>query len=132
MSVPCEELAEAERSRAVGRAQQHRVAVPSGDELDATQNERPHHDLADLALELQHAEHLVAIENDDLAVFVRANAHERGTSGEQVGLTGELPRVMQMDERVSLVRDAENLDRAAYDDEAGRMRIARLHQRLAA
>src|SRR5215831_2101615 len=132
MSVSREELPDAERAGAVGRAKQYRVAVPPSDELDAAQNECSHHDLTDLALQLQHAEHLVAIENDDFPVFIRTNAHERGTSGEQVGLTGELPCLMQMDESLSLVRDAKNLDRAAHDDEARRMRIARLHQCLAA
>ena len=132
MSVPRQELSQAQRSGAVRRAEQHGIAVAASDELDATQDERAHHDLADLALELEHAKHLLAIEDDDFSVFARADTHERRPPGEQVGFSGELSGANDLNDGFSLVRHAQDLHRAAHDHKAGRMLIARFHQRLTA
>ena len=132
MSVPRQELSQAQRSGAVCRAKKHGIAVAASDELGATQDERAHHDLADLALELEHAKHLVAIEHDDFSVFVRADTHERRPSGEQVGFSGELSGANDLNDGFAVVRHAQDLHRAAHDHKAGWMLIARLHQRLTA
>jgi hypothetical protein len=132
MSVPRQKLSQAQRSGAVGRTEQHGIAVAASDELDAAQNERAHHDLADLALELEHAKHLIPIEHDDVSVVARADTHERRPPGEQVGFAGELSGANDLNEGFSVVRHAQDLHRAAHDHKAGWMLIARFHQRLTA
>ena len=75
----------------MSRAEQHGIAVAASDELDATQDERAHHDLADLTLELEHAE--CARDPDGDFVFARADTDERRSAREQVGI-GSCPERM--------------------------------------
>ena len=49
MAVAGEELADPQRAAAVIGAEQHRVAEPVRDQLDAAEDERAHQDVAQLA-----------------------------------------------------------------------------------
>ena len=57
--------------------------MPLGDQLDAAQDERPHQDLAQLAVGLDERQELLAVELEHLATLNHANVHERRTARQQ-------------------------------------------------
>jgi hypothetical protein len=132
MPVPRQELSKAQGAGAVRGAQKHGVSVATRDELGAAKDERAHDDLADLVLELKHAKHLLAVENEDLSVLLGADAYECRPTREEIGLPGELTAPNDLDDRFGVMRHAQDRQRAAHDHEASRVVIARLHQRLTA
>ena len=67
MAVAREELPDPQRAGGVIRADEHDVAEPARDQLDAAQDERAHQDLAELGVGLHERQQLVAIELDHFA-----------------------------------------------------------------
>ena len=77
MAVPRQEFAHPKRPGAVHRSDDDDVAEVAGDQAQAAQDERPHQDLAQLGVGLDHGEQLLAIELDHLARLAHLQACDR-------------------------------------------------------
>src|SRR5262245_17817774 len=104
MAVARQKLPHAKRSGTMCRPDEHDVAKPARHHLDTAQDERAQHDLADFRVELQEAKQLISLELDDVAVFVRADAHERPASGEEIGFASELAWPIDRNEHLAGAR----------------------------
>jgi hypothetical protein len=131
MAVAGQELADAERSRTVIRADDDDVAEAVGDELHPAQDERPQDDLAELAVGLHERQQALAIQLDDLARFRGPHPHERAAAGEHGDLAAELTRPDGGDERRGGAGRPDDLEPARLDHEERHHRIARFDEHLA-
>ena len=80
---------------------QHDISQPVRNQLHAAEDERPHDDLAELAVGLHERQQAFAIELDHFAGLDRPCPHERAAAGEHVGFAGELARSVCDDHCVS-------------------------------
>src|ERR1044072_4932081 len=97
------------------RTDDHDVADSLRDQLDATQDECAHQDLAELVVSLYQGDERVAFDFDPLARLTHAGTEQRPPPRDHVGFTGETPRRVHGDQR--LARPIR-----AYD-----LQLARLH-----
>src|SRR5881394_827457 len=93
-----EKFLDAQRSRTMCRADEHHIAIATRDQLDTTQHERAHEDLAQLGVGLYQREQHVAVDFDDFARFARLDSDEDGPPSEHGTLAGEHPRSESQDE----------------------------------
>jgi hypothetical protein len=112
ISVAREEFLHTERSLAVSRSDQDDVAVPLCDELDAAQNERPHEDVAELAITLQQVEQLVPLDFNDLAAVANDVSWNPRAPGECVDLSREHSGLHSRSDRLSAQRGSHEIDRS--------------------
>ena len=98
LAVASQKLPNAQRARAVRRANHDDVADVVGDKLAAAQDERPHEDLAQLGVGLDEREQLLASELDDFAGLADAHLRDRPAAREEVRLARELARPMRDDD----------------------------------
>ena len=117
--------------RAQSGAEHDDVTVTMRDRRRATQDECAEQDLADLAVGLQTAQQLVAMELDNLAVVLNTDANERRTACDQRSLTGKLAGPIDVDHDVALRRRPEDLGRPTPNDEEVELPIARFDEHLA-
>src|SRR5437773_3637125 len=127
-----QELLDAQRSRAVCRADEHDISVAAGDQLEAAQNERAHQDLTELSVRLNDREQRVAIELDDFPWLADADLNEDWSAGEHGAFAAEHARSERDDELLDAVRRPDDLDAASDDDEHAHRRLAGLEQDFAA
>ena len=116
MTVPGQELPDAQRSRRMVRPDEHDVAEAVRDELHPPEDEGPHQDLAELGVRLHQRQQLLVIELDDLARRAGARPHQRAAVREHVGLAGELARPMNGDDGLAGIRRLDDLDLSRGDD----------------
>ncbi len=119
------------RAGAMHRANQHGVAEPLGDELDAAQDERLHQDLAHAGFVLDQRQQVLAVELDHFAAFDNAGVHERRSARQKVRLTGELARPVIDNRHLAGIGWARDEDPAADNDEEGHARVACPDQHIA-
>src|SRR5260221_5108831 len=87
MSIARQELLDAQCARTVNRADEHDVAIASGDQLETAQQEGAHQNLAELAVRLNERQQRRPIELDTLARLGGADLHHDGTPCEYRSLT---------------------------------------------
>ena len=97
MAVARQELLDAQRSRAMVRADEHDVAEAVRDQLHPAQDEGAHDDLAQLAVGLHQRQQVLAIQLDHFTRCTDACPDQRAPAGEHVDLAGELARSMDRD-----------------------------------
>ena len=81
MAVAREELLDAQRPRAVSRADEHNISIAARNQLEPAQDESAHHDLTQLAVGLNERQQRVAIELDDFAWLSGAYSNDDGPAG---------------------------------------------------
>ena len=91
--------------------------TPLGDELGSAEDERPHEDLAELAVALHEAHELPPLHLDDVGIVGGDDPHQATTAGEHAHLAGELPHPGAGDHQVTGRRGADDLEAPGDDDE---------------
>ena len=100
------------------RSDEHGVARPAADQLDASKNERPHQDFAELGVVLDQRHHLIAIQLEEFAGVAGAQPEQRAAAGDHVDLAAELSRAVERDQDLAFAAAPDNLDRpGCYDEE---------------
>ena len=117
MPVACQKFPDTKRPRAVHRPDEDDVAISAVDQFGAPQDERPHQDVAQFGVRLNDTEELLAADLDDLTRLAHAQPCHRAPSGQHVALAGKLPGLQRDDERLTVRRPPQHLNRAAEDDE---------------
>ena len=131
MAVPREELFDAQGARGVTRAHEHHVAQAVRDQLRPAKDERPHEDVAQLAVGLHEGEELLALELDHLRRLARPDAHEPAPTRQHGGFAGEVAWRMDGHELSPRARGSVDLQAARGDDEEVHVRIAHLGDHFA-
>ena len=72
------------------RSDEHHVAKATLDQSNASENERAHDDVTQLAVRLEETQQVGSIELNHLAIFHRADDGQRATAGKQVRFASEL------------------------------------------
>ena len=98
MAVAGQKLLDPQRTGAVHRSDQHDVTKTAGDQLNSTQDERPHEDLAQLGVGLHDSEQLLAIELDHLTGLGRTHARQCPPPGDHRAFARELTAPVNDDE----------------------------------
>jgi hypothetical protein len=131
MSVAQQELLQAQGARAVMRADEHHVALPTHDQADAAEDERPHDELAQLGVRLHQGAERVAGHLQHLAVLRRQATDQAAPASEHAHLTGELPGLHPDDGTLAVLARQHDLERSPEKDvEPGVLR-ALLEEHLA-
>ena len=121
----------AKRSGRMLRADEHDVARALSDQRDPAQDEGAHNELAELTIGLDQGQERLAVDLDDLARFADANANERGSAGDQVGLAGERTRSEHGHDALGVIVRPHDLDFALGDHEERRGAMPGLDEHFA-
>ena len=111
---------------------EHDIAEPARNQLDAAQDEGPHQNLAQLGVGLHEGQQVFAIQLDHFARLGGARAQQRAPAREHGGLAAELPRSMDHDETFGVAGWPHNLDFAALDHEERDDLVADLDEHFSA
>ena len=131
LPVPGEELLDSQRVRGVARADQDQVGAALGDERDPPQDERAHHQLAQLGVSLYERAQVLAVDDHDRAARA-TRARTRLSRPESMLISPVNPPGAELDDPLLVaVDDADDLDPALDDDEQAGVPIARLEEDLA-
>ncbi len=131
VSVAQQELLEAQRARAVMRADEHHVALAAHDQADATEDERPHDELAQLGVRLHQGAERIPRHLQHLAVLGGQAADQAAPAGEHAHLPGELPGLQPNHRTLAVLARQHDLERSPEKDvESGVLR-ALLEEHLA-
>ena len=130
MTVPRQELFDAERSRAMTRSDKHDISESVRNQLHPAKDEGPHEQFAQLAVGLHERHQVFAIELNDFTRLGGARPDKRAAAGEHVDLTGELTGSMDGDERFSGTGWLDNLNLTGRDDEERHDLLTRFDQYL--
>jgi hypothetical protein len=117
VAVAGEELLDAKGVAGVTRPDDHDVPESLGNQLHAAEDERPHQDLAQLAVGLDERHQLMAIELDHGAGFTRAHADQPAAAGQQAHLARELPPSEDGHELFGVAGPPHELEAAGGDDD---------------
>ena len=130
MAIACQELLDAQRTGAMRRANQDDIAVAAGNQLDASEDERAHEDVAQLGVRLDESEQLLAIELDHLAWLADPGPRQRPSAGQHVAFAGELPGPMRDDQRFGSRGRSQHLQLAAQHDEERHRPLSHLDEHV--
>src|SRR5207249_5054098 len=100
MPVPRQELPNPERSGVVRGSDDHDPAHVAREQLETTQNEGAHQDLAQLRIGLHQRQQLLATESNHFAWFADAQPRHRRPTRKQVCFSREALGAMAYDERL--------------------------------
>ena len=131
VAIARQELLDAQRAGAMGRANQDDVAVAACNQLDAAEDERPHEDVAQLGIRLDQSEQLLAIELDHLARLADPRPRQRSPAGQHGAFAGELPGPVRDDQRFRSRGWPQHLHLAAQHDEERHRPLAHLDEHVA-
>ncbi len=91
------------------RPDDHDIAHAVCDQLDPTQEEGPHENVAEFAVGLHETQQLGTIQRDHLARLRHSHPDQRGAARKRVDLSGELPGAVDREKRLASAGGAEDL-----------------------
>jgi hypothetical protein len=132
MAVASQELLDAERSGAMAGSDEHDVSEPVRDQLQATKDESPHQDLAELGVGLHERQQVFAIQLDHFARLTGARVGQRVSARKHVDLARELTGAVDRDEPLGRAGSLNELDLTCRDHEERHVPRPELDEHVAA